>query len=205
MSLGWVELAKLHPLEKGPWANTDHGLTGGRTAKLVKQVRGRQLCLLCVYMPAIDRSLSLTAEHRGWIRRIGAGAVFVLFYAVFVLFLYCFMLFCTVLCCFCTVFVLFVCCLCAVFVLTMMTSEQLELFWTLLAVCHQTEAEVNFALKVMECLLETMSFVLKMMICVPKMMIFVPKMMICVLKMMIFVPKMTAASGDRRAKRGEKE
>ena len=64
-SLGWVERAKLHPLEKGPWMNTDHGLTGGRTAKLVKQ--------------NIEEGF--------------AG------------------------------------------------SEQLELFWTLLAVCHQTEAE----------------------------------------------------------------
>jgi hypothetical protein len=36
-SLGWVERAKLHPLEKGPWMNSDHGLVGGRTAKLIKQ------------------------------------------------------------------------------------------------------------------------------------------------------------------------
>ena len=64
-SLGWVERAKLHPLEKGPWMNSDHGLVGGRTAKLIKQ--------------------SIDEGHAG--------------------------------------------------------ADELELFWTLLAVCHQTEAE----------------------------------------------------------------
>ncbi len=64
-ALGWADRRKLHPLEKGPWMNSDKGLTGGRTRKLIHQ--------------------AIAEGHAG--------------------------------------------------------AEALELFWTLLAVCHQTEAE----------------------------------------------------------------